>query len=334
MHKREFILLAFLLIVMTALLALPAQAAEGIKATLTASQTELTVGDSVQLTLAVIHPAGSQVIFPKLDQPWGQFEVQNQAPVTTVANPDGSQTTTQIITVTLFDLGSFETPALPLTISAGQGQVIEETAPSVSLTVTPTRTQDDTALKDIRPQADMKAPSQWPLLAAALLAVLAVAGGGWWLYRRWRGQPLFGAAANRPAYQVAFTELARIAALRLPDQGQFKEHYTLVTDCLRTYLEQQFNLHVFERTTFELKTILRGSVLSPDQTRQCLDLFADSDLVKFAKITPELDEAYVLLERTHHLVEITRPAPEASEGEKFNQAFGPQQAHQTAEVLQ
>jgi hypothetical protein len=260
--------------------------------------------------------------------------VQSQSPVTTVANPDGTQTTTQIITVTLFDLGSFETPALPLTISTGQGQVTEETAPSVSLTVTPTRAQDDTALKDIRPQADMKVPSQWPMLAAALLAVLAVAGGGWWLYRRWRGQPLFGAVANRPAYQVAFAELTRIAALRLPDQGQFKEHYTLVTDCLRTYLEQQFNLHVFERTTFELKTILRGSVLSADQTRQFLDLFSDSDLVKFAKVTPELDEAYVLLDRAHHLVEISRPAPEVSEDEKSKQAFGSKQAHQTAEVLQ
>ncbi|HXV42660.1 MAG TPA: hypothetical protein VEC96_06325 [Anaerolineae bacterium] len=334
MQKRKLVFLAFLLIVVMALLALPAQAAEGLKATLAASQTELTVGDPVQLTLAVTHPAGSQVIIPKLDQQWGQFEVQSQSPVTTVANPDGSQTTTQTITVTLFDLGSFETPALPLTISTGQGQVTEETVPPVSLTVTPTRAQDDTALKDIRPQADLKVPSQWPLLAAALLAVLAVAGGGWWLYRRWRGQPLFGAGANRPAYQVAFAELARIAALRLPDQGQFKEHYTLVTDCLRTYLEQQFKLHVFERTTFELKTILRGSALSPDQTRQFLDLFSDSDLVKFAKITPELDEAYILLERAHHLVEITRPAPEASKDEKFQRAFGPKQAHQTAEVSQ
>jgi hypothetical protein len=64
MHKRKFVLLAFLLIVVTALLALPVQAAEGIKATLTASQTELTVGDPVQLTLTVTHPAGSQVIIP------------------------------------------------------------------------------------------------------------------------------------------------------------------------------------------------------------------------------------------------------------------------------
>jgi hypothetical protein len=334
MRKRELVLLAFLVIVVTALLAMPAQAAEGLKATLTASQTELTVGDPVQLTLAVTRPAGSQVIIPKLDQQWGQFEVQSQAPVTTVANPDGTQTTTQIITVTLFDLGAFDTPALPLTISTGQGQVTEETVPPVSLTVTPTRAQDDTALKDIRPQADLKVPSQWPLLAAALLAVLAAAGGGWWLYRRWRGQPLFGAMANRPAYQVAFTELARITQLRLPEQGRFKEHYTLVTDCLRNYLEQQFNLQVFERTTFELKTILRGSVLSADQTRQILDLFADSDLVKFAKVTPELDEAYVLIERARHLVEITRPAPEVSDDEKLKQTLGPQQAHQTAEVLQ
>jgi hypothetical protein len=103
---------------------------------------------------------------------------------------------------------------------------------------------------------------------------------------------------------------------------------------MRTYLEQQFKLHVFERTTFELKTILRGSDLATDHTRQFLDLFTDSDLVKFAKVTPEPDEAYLLLDRARHLVEITRPAPEASDAEKLTQTLGPQQAHQTAEVLQ
>ena len=66
-----------------------------------------------------------------------------------------------------------------------------------------------------------------------------------------------------------------------------------------------------------------------DQTRQFLDLFSESDLVKFAKVTPEVEEAYALLERARHLVEITRPVPETSDNQTFEAAFGPQ----TAEVL-
>ena len=132
MTKKQVIFGSLMIAIVLALIAFPAKAAEGVQVTLTANQSELTVGDPVELTLEVNHPAGYQVIIPKLDGTWGPFEVQGQSQATTVANDDGTETTVQTITVTLFDLGDFETPSLPLTISDGTGGVLEETTPSVS----------------------------------------------------------------------------------------------------------------------------------------------------------------------------------------------------------
>jgi len=323
MNKRQLLLVSLVMALVLAVVATPAWAAEGIQVTLTASQSELTVGDPVQLTLEVNHPAGYQVIVPHLEGNWGPFEVQGQSPITTVANDDGTETTYQTITVTLFDLGTFETPGLPLTISDGSGVIVEEMTPAVALTVIPTLAEDDTTLKDIRPQIGMKVASPLPWLVGGLLVAVVLAGGGWLLYRRWRDGSFFTPIIdNRLPYQVAFDELDRIHAMGLPEKGQFKEHYTLVTDCLRTYLEKQFQVHAFDRTTTELKASLRGSTMATDHVRRFIDLFMESDLVKFAKLTPEVEAAQQLTDQARTLVDLTKPASELEETEMSQGSLG------------
>jgi hypothetical protein len=310
MNKRRWMIPLFML-ALCVLFVAPAQAADGVDVNLTADRNELTVGEPIQLTLEVTHPAGYQVVIPKLDPMWGDLEVRHQSQTTTVANDDGTEITRQTIEVTLFKLGDFNTAELRLTISDGAGQVFEKAVPSVPLTVVPTLAEDDNDLRDIKPQAGMTVPATWPWIAGGVLLALGLAVAGWWAYRRWRGKPFLAPIVdNRPPWQVAYDELARIEGLGLLEQGHFKRHYTLVTDCLRTYLERQFGLRVFDRTTSELKAVMRQSEIEPETAQRFLGLFAESDLVKFAKLTPDLDVARGLTDRARGLVDDTRPQPQ------------------------
>ena len=222
------------------LVAARSHASELVQVTLTPDREQLTVGDPVQLTLSINHPVGYQVIIPQLDRLWGDFEVRSQSQATTMVNGEGTQTTQQMIEVTLFDLGEFQTPELPLTIRDDAGGLSEEVVPSVALTVNPALAEDDTDLRDIKPQASLAVPPPWLWLAGGLVAAVLVVVGGWWGYRTWQGRPfgLAPAVDNRPAWQVAYDELERIQGLGLLERGRFKDYYTLVTDCLRTYLAQ------------------------------------------------------------------------------------------------
>jgi hypothetical protein len=290
----------------------PALAEGEIETSLAADRQELAVGDPLQLTLSVKHPSGHQVIIPSLDQAWGPFEVRGQSAPLTMDNADGSQTTTQNIEVTLFDLGEFATPELSVTLSDGQGNIVEESVPSVSLAVLPTLAEEDAELRDIKPQAGLNVAPLWPRIAGGLLLAAALATLGWWYYRRRQGKP-FGPMApvdNRPPWQVALDELDRIAGLGLLEQGTYKEYYTLTTDCLRTYLEVQFDLRAFDRTTSELKAVLTRSQLEAEPSRGILDLFREADLVKFAKFTPNVTAAHRAIDEARRLVEATRPKPE------------------------
>jgi hypothetical protein len=64
------IALLLFVLVMTAVFVLPIRADEGVQISLIADKSELTVGEPVRLRLEVTHPAGYQVIIPKLEQVW------------------------------------------------------------------------------------------------------------------------------------------------------------------------------------------------------------------------------------------------------------------------
>jgi hypothetical protein len=268
--------------------------------------------------LEVNHPAGYQVIIPKLEQVWGPLEVRGQSQATTIANDDGTETTGQIIEATLFGLGEFQTPELALTLGDVAGGLIEVIVPATTLKVVPTLAEDDNELRDIKPQAGLQVPSPVAWIVGGLLLAAVAAVVGWWAYRRWQGKPfgLAPAVDNRPAWQVALDELDRIEGLGLLEMAKFKEYYTLMTDTLRTYLESQFGLSVYERTTFELRAIFRRSDMEPEYARRYLDLFGESDLVKFAKFTPDVPSAQEGWDEARQLVELTRPQAE-SEMETF-----------------
>jgi hypothetical protein len=112
MHKRLHLILLFVALLLLAVGQASAQEGGPVTATLNAPQDELTVGDSIQLTLAVTHPAGYQVILPAVTPAWGDFTVVSQSPATTTANADGTETTTAAIDARLFQPGAFNTPAL------------------------------------------------------------------------------------------------------------------------------------------------------------------------------------------------------------------------------
>ena len=311
--KKQLILLATVFLL--ALTALPALADDGVTAKLIPSQTELNLGDPVTLTLEVTHPAGYQVLAPQLPKKWGDYEVIAQSPPATVANPDGTETTRQSITVTLFDLGSFETPPLTVTVSDPGGKTQQVEVLPLALIVTPLRPEGDADLRDIKPQAEVDLPFPWAVVSGVLAALLVLAAPGYFAYRRWikPKQPAVE-RDDRPPHQRALDELARIATLRLPEQGRFKEHYTLVTDALRRYLEEGFRVNALERTTAELRQELKHATLSPELVRRYITLFEDADFVKFAKVIPELKDCEALIMKSEALVTESK-TPDAAPNE-------------------
>jgi hypothetical protein len=309
-----------------------------IDAALITEKSELTVGDPVQITLVVTHPAEHQVIAPELETNWGNFTVLGQSPLTTVNNRDGTETSTQVIDVRLFAPGTFTTPPVPVTVSNGAGELSQVIAPPIDVTITSVLAEGDNELRDIKPQAELPFSALTPWLVGGLLGALALATLAFLWWRRRRARLALVTADNRPPHEVALDELVRITELRLPEQRRFKEHYTLTSDCLRTYMERSYDIPVLERTTGEVQTSLRNASVEPAVARRITAFLDDSDLVKFSKFTPDVKSAYDLVADGIEIVELAKPALVNSEQEvtSINSPAGPEisttQAHPRSEV--
>jgi len=294
-------------------------ASEGINATLTAPEGDLTVGDVIPLTLTVTHPQGYRVLPLQFqDSVWGELEVREVAPSQVSANPDGTETTTQTIYTTLWMPGEYVTPELPLGISDTAGEIQEISASSLNLNLVSVLVEGDTELRDIKPQATLPLPTIWLWVVGGLLIALLVALIAGRFLRRWwlnRKAALANALDNRLPHEIALDELTQIEELDLPSQQRYKEHYTLVSDVLRQYVDKVFQIPTLDRTTGEIRRLLRLVDFNPESKQQLIEMLKEADLVKFAKVQPEVAMAQDYLEHARRFVDETRPKVVATDND-------------------
>lgn len=305
MKKKAFLPL---LVMMLLLIAGPvaAQSGNNTEARLLIQEGQLTVGDPIEVILSVTHPEGYQAIMPQLETQWGDFVVQSQSAPETVANGNGTETTSQVIDLRLFAPGSYRTPPLAVTVTDGLGSVNEILATPAEVTIDSILVEGDSELRDIKPQAEMPFTNILPWIIAGLLLVL----GGLAVYSFIRWQQKRRALAtldDRLPHEVALDVLNHIEKLALPEQGRMKEHYTLVSDVMRTYMEKRYEVVMLERTTAEIESALDDSEIEANIAGQYLSLLDVSDLVKFSKFSPEPASAYSLLTSARQIVIASKP---------------------------
>jgi hypothetical protein len=302
MHRKT---LSFAFLVLALLVPLGVYADAAITAQLVTPEGEITVGDSIPLILEVTHPEAAVVLWPDLPPQWGDWAVVAQSPLETEGNGDGTATSRLSIDARLFAPGDFSTPPLSLSVGDSDGQLVEVKVAPASLTVQSVLVEGDTALRDIKPQAELPFARLWPwLLAAGLGALIA---GAVLILKRRRGQ-LPTVADNRPPHQKALDQLAYIEQQRLPDKGRIKRHYTLISDCLRVYVEDTTEVPVMERTTREVGTELKATDLEPQHVGRLVGLLSACDLVKFARFDPGADRAYQAVDEAREFVQAAHQA--------------------------
>jgi len=162
-------------------------------------------------------------------------------------------------------------------------------------------------IRDIKPPVPIPNVWEWVwwMLATLAIIVLAVFVWRWWQKRRSQvpAEPLV------PAHVRAKQKLEEAWALI----SQPKPFCILVSDTIRSYLEEQFDFRAPERTTEEFLHELQATdLLSPEQ-KESLGKFLEScDLVKFAKYEPGEPELRELHGSAVRLVEETEPKPEST----------------------
>jgi heterodisulfide reductase subunit C len=84
--------------------------------------------------------------------------------------------------------------------------------------------------------------------------------------------------------------LHEIREEKIWQRGLDKLYYTQLTDVLREYLSQRFTIQAMEMTSNEILTALRSKGDALPVIEKLKQIFSVSDMVKFAKRQPTIEE--------------------------------------------
>jgi len=157
-------------------------------------------------------------------------------------------------------------------------------------------------IRQAKPPVELPAGWAW---AWWVLLLLALAAAGYWVWRRWRKPKPAAEPEGLAPPHVRARERLRAALALLSQPEPFCVE---VSQTVRVYLEECFNLRAPERTTEEfLEELQTSPLLALGQKRSLADFLMRCDLVKFARYEPGEPELRDLYDAAVRLVEETEP---------------------------
>ena len=252
------------------------------------------IGDHVGLTLKYSGPAKSQVLWPFMpDTILGSITVIGRGKIDTAFTADKKSVTyTQQLNITCYDSGFYTIPSIPF-----KHRILPDTTGTVSATtmmllaVHTVKVDTTQAIKPII--GPLKVPISFREMLRWILAALAVlvliAGLVWFIRKRRKKEPVFRLKPKvvLQPHERALQEIEKLRVKKLWQAGRVKEYHSELTEILRRYVEDRFQVPALEQTSSEIAEDL---VTHSDCPRPSLDklssLLVLADMVKFAKALP------------------------------------------------
>jgi hypothetical protein len=270
----------------------------------------LRIGEQVELLLAIDLPTDAparMVNWPVFgDTLINQLEVVRKGPVDSVQDAAGLHLTQRIF-LTSFDTGHWAIPPFTFVVSGSP----QETSPLLIEV-------RNVALDDPKVQRPAKTIYEVPFsigywirahlveLLAGLGALVLIIAGLFYLTRKRKTVPApVVEAPMEPVHLRTLRSLRELDASRLWQQGEHKAYHSRITDLLRSYIEERYQVPAMESSTDELLQELGVSPMNNEQRTHLENMLRLADLVKFAKAKPTPAENEQMMAGAIRFVEAT-----------------------------
>lgn len=278
---------------------------------------KLRIGEQAKVDIYVTYNSSQKDIkiqWPSIgDTLTGKIEVVSVSPIDTTF-PDKTNSAKifqhQQITVSVYDSGFYAMPGFKFIVNNDTARPLYTNPLFLEVHTVPTDTSA-TKLKDIKPPFDEKFNWKWYInyiywgvgillfLAAVILITI--------YYTRKNRQVVVEPEKPKiPPHITALATLEKIKEEQIWKEGKVKEYYSAISEAVRTYIEERYNVNALESTTDEIMTAFRSQVVDKDSKDKLQQLLTLSDLVKFAKMFPIEDEHNFTLQNAFDFVNGTK----------------------------
>lgn len=257
-------------------------------------KTTITLGDQLDLVIAVSHSSLPQVVFPTAQELNRNDLVVVDQYLDTVKEKNASFTLRQHTIVTSFEEGTHSTGVFQLQVGSNGQLMPMVCADSLIVVVNDVANVDTTKLdiKDI--EGLMREPyTFWEIFRWVLLALIvaALVWGGIYVARKIKKrEPIITLpqAPPVPAHQQALEGLETLRQKGLWQAGRVKEYHTELTDIIRRYLHDEYAIDSAEMTSDQtLDAYQESKAFDSENHDRLRHILRTADMVKFAKAEPQ-----------------------------------------------
>jgi hypothetical protein len=252
------------------------------------------IGDQINFSIIVNQPADLKLSLPVLrDTLIKNIEILSGPAIDTSAISGNKIRITEKYLVTSFDSGFYKVD--PVYAEKSDINGIKRYFSDYSLLeVARVRlTPPDTSAKIFDIAAPYRAPVTLgeilPWILLLMLAALIV-----WLISRFirkfvrTKKEVIAPVKIEPAHVIAYRELEKLQSEMLWQKGETKKYHTRLTEIIRQYLENRFQVYSLELTTSEtLEALVKTGFKKNESYNKLKSVLTGADLVKFAKYKPE-----------------------------------------------
>ncbi len=254
------------------------------------------IGDQINYTITIVKPAGLNLSIPIfMDTLFRNIEIIS-GPVIDSSILNGRTKLTGKYLITSFDTGYYAIPPAVVEVKSNIGikrffsdySILEVARTKIAPADTALKIYD--IIKPYRAPVTLGEILPWVLLAVLISAIV------WFVIRYLRlhkkdkegAEP---ATLIEPAHVIAFRELEILHLEQIWQKGETKKYYTRLTEIIRQYLENRYQVFSLELTTEEtLSALIHSGFKKNDEYNRLKTILTSADLVKFAKHKPEPSE--------------------------------------------
>lgn len=295
--------------------------AQIISAAASTDTTDYLVGDLITYEIEVVAKKNIRLFPPSITDSLKTVEfISSDKPV--VTETDDSRTTLFKYTLAGYDSVNVVIPAIPVEYQiAGDSTIRKINTGPVSFTVhtVPVKTNED--IKDVK--KPLKIPFDWKWLLLWIAIGIILLAAAYYFYRRYKQKKSEIIPEKKiikiPPHVRAFAALDELERDQLWQKGRIKEYHSKLTEIVRAYFEERFNLPALELTTTEALQRLGNVGEAKDIIEITHNFLTNADLVKFAKFKPIESVNEEMMKQAREIIKRTIPKEiEITEPEEVN----------------
>lgn len=284
-----------------------------INVTASFDSTRILIGDQINFSVTVDQPSSARLSIPHFrDTLIKNIEILSGPQIDTLPADDGRIRITGKYLVTSFNTGLYRIAPVFAELSDENGIKRYYSDYSILEVARVKIAPPDTSAKIFDIIAPYRAPVTLGEILPWLLIIIVTAAIVWLVikYLKTREKSVKAVVApeiHEPAHVIAFRDLENLRDEQLWQKGEVKIYYSRLTEIVRQYLENRYEVDSLEMTTSETLKALEGKGLKKDRAYNTLkSVLTGADLVKFAKYKPDPVENDMSYNDSWEFVEMTK----------------------------